>query len=190
MKEVWKDIAGFEGLYQVSNFGRVKSFPRNGTQVKTPHILCPSTTTSYALYRLSKNDKSYYKKGHRLVAQAFLPNPEGKPHINHIDGNRLNNRVDNLEWCTPSENIIHCYWTLKTGTGFVNKEVYQCDSNGKIIRRWSAIKIAARALGIFGGDIGRCCAGRRHTAGGFKWKYVNEEESHVTRRRCQQLSER
>lgn len=176
MQEVWKDIAGFEGLYQVSNLGRVKSLPRNGTH-KHPHILHPTTSSKYALYRLSKKDKPYYRKGHRLVAEAFIPNPENKREVNHIDGNKLNNCIDNLEWVTTSENQSHNYWVLGNCRRFENKEVYQCDTYGKIIKRWPAANLAGKALGIFSGDIGRCCRGKRHTAGGFKWKFVNKEES-------------
>lgn len=103
--EIWKDIIGYEGLYQISNFGRVKSFPRRGTTTK---ILKPRINRQgYLLVDLCKNAKSKRFPLHRLVAQAFISNPENKPEPNHEDGNKFNNHVSNLKWVTKSENIQH-----------------------------------------------------------------------------------
>ena len=103
--EAWKDIPGFEGLYQISNYGRIKSFKVN----KTGRIMKLTNANgdyfSVVLQGIGKKRRS--TRIHRLVAEAFLPNPDGLPQINHIDGNKQNNRLDNLEWCSASENVKH-----------------------------------------------------------------------------------
>ena len=113
MQEIWKDIKDFEGLYQVSNLGRVKSLPRfinnNSKNNKIgfyskERILKPSKK-KYAIVVLSKNGKTYSFYIHILVAKAFLPNPDNLPEVDHLDGNKLNNHVDNLEWVTSKENV-------------------------------------------------------------------------------------
>lgn len=116
MKEIWKNINGYEGFYCVSNMGRVKSVKRlirrnDGTIQKTrSHILrLHQTGNGYYQVQLSKNNKSKYLLVHRLVAEAFLSNPENKKQVNHKDGNKKNNNVDNLEWMTCSENALHAF---------------------------------------------------------------------------------
>ena len=105
MKEEWKDIVGYEGLYQVSNLGRIKNIKKN--TIKSQR----NTFKGYLQVGLSnKKDKTY--RVHRLVAQAFIPNPENKPEVNHIDGDKKNDNVENLEWVTGKENIDHA---IKTG---------------------------------------------------------------------------
>lgn len=115
MAEEWRDIAGYEGLYQISNLGNVKSLIRwKGTHyLPTEKSLQKTkTTTGYWKVELTKDKVKKSLRVHRLVAIAFIPNNEGKPHVNHRDGNPLNNNVDNLEWCTQKENVAHA---LKTG---------------------------------------------------------------------------
>lgn len=101
--EEWRDIGGYEGLYQISNYGRVKSFARGTVIVRIPAI----SGDGYLYISTSKNGVHKNLKIHRLVAQAFVPNPEALPCVNHIDGNKLNNLPANLEWCTVAENNRH-----------------------------------------------------------------------------------
>lgn len=117
MNEIWKDIKGYEGIYQVSNLGRVKALERvwysgrNGCtkRTKPEHIMKYrlAKNTGYCLLKLVKNGVEKHVLVHRLVAETFIPNPNNLPEVNHIDGNKENNCVDNLEWCTEKENISH-----------------------------------------------------------------------------------
>lgn len=110
MKEIWKDIPNYEGLYQISSFGNVKSFPRKGTQTRKERILkFKKDKKGYFFVHLSKNNIQKSIKIHRKVAILFIPNPLNKPQINHIDGNKQNNKLENLEWCTNGENQLHAY---------------------------------------------------------------------------------
>ena len=106
-KEIWKDVVGYEGLYKVSNFGRVKSLPRNGT-VKYEKLLRQKVSKKgYCTVALSKHGKIKYKMVHRLVAEAFLDNPKDLPQVNHKNENKLKNYVDNLEWCDAHYNMTY-----------------------------------------------------------------------------------
>lgn len=112
--EIWKDIAGYEGLYQVSNLGRVKSLERDTKRARPQHIqerILKQRNGEYLMVYLADAGKYEARLVHRLVAQAFISNPDNKPIVNHIDGNKYNNRADNLEWCTHKENVIHAFVT-------------------------------------------------------------------------------
>ena len=129
--EKWEDLKvlkhgkvyDYKKLYKVSNYGRIKSLGiyhgKTNNFFDKPHILkTRKNKDGYILYSLSKYGKQEYFTGHRIVAESFIPNFDGKPQVNHIDGNKLNNRVDNLEWCTASENIKHAFDTgLKFSKG-------------------------------------------------------------------------
>ena len=187
--ERWKDIKDFEGFYKISDYGRVKSLKRiinhNGSYSK--HIRIKElirkiriNKQGYWYLNLAKNGVYKTKKIHRLVAEHFIDNPHNYPFINHIDGNKLNNNINNLEWCTPSYNTNHAYklglskaWN-KGLYGSVNKttrSVNQYDLNGNYIRTWDCIKNVERILKIESCNITRTCQGKRQSAGGYLWKY-------------------
>ena len=113
MVEIWKDVAGFENMYAVSNFGRVKSKSRKvwnhtGYWVRPEKILKPQISDrGYLKVRIGMNETKCTRRVHRLVAEAFIPKPNDTYEVNHIDGNKLNNRVDNLEWVSKSDNLKH-----------------------------------------------------------------------------------
>lgn len=110
MKEEWKDISGYEGKYMISNLGRVKSLPnrdRNSIMILSPY----ENGIEYKMVDLIKDGHQKHARVHRLVAKAFIDNPEDKPYINHKDGNRRNNIISNLEWCTQKENVRHAHVT-------------------------------------------------------------------------------
>lgn len=194
-KEVWKDIEGFEGLYQVSNLGRVKSLekkvrPNRGSYVHKERIMTSNCTTHrYRRIILKHNGKKTCRYIHRLVAQAFIPNPENKPQINHKNGDRYFNHVSNLEWCNQNENMIHSYAIgLRTspmkgvngGNHPASTSVIQiCPETNKIINKFDSLIEAANSLGVNNPrstscSISSACSGKYHTAAGFKWKYADE----------------
>ena len=109
-EETWKSLPDYDGIYEISSHGRIKALPRKHGK-KNKSILKPVLVARYHKYNLAKEGKSVLTSVHRIVAKAFIPNPENKPQINHKDGNRLNNVIENLEWCTASENIIHAFAT-------------------------------------------------------------------------------
>lgn len=187
ISEVWEDVKGFEGLYQVSNFGNVKSLPKllsrlGKSQFMTKvKILKPGyDKDGYLHVGLFKDKKAHRNKVHRLVAMAFIDNPENKPEVNHIDGNKQNNNVWNLEWCTKSENGIHAYRVLKRKSTFcgktgilhrLSKPVLQFDLNGNFIAEYESRGDASRKTNIQSSNIGMCCRGEYKTAGGYKWSF-------------------
>lgn len=168
MQEIWKDIKGYEGLYQVSDLGRVK-------RVETGRILKGyKITGDYLGVKLCKNNIKSSQKIHRLVAEAFIPNSENKPQVNHIDEDKTNNVVSNLEWMTATENNNH---------GTRNKRAAKTISKSKSIpiiatniktgefQEFNSTKECARQLGLHTSNITAVLKGRLKRSGGYTFKY-------------------
>ena len=182
MEEIWKDIPDYEGIYQASNFGRVKRLARtlyknNGWSEHAKFSLderikdIQTQKQGYSQVVLYKNGIGRTFRLNTLIARMFISAVEGKPYVNHIDGNNKNNRVDNLEWCTASENAKHAY---KIGLAkHQTRKVAQIDENGTIICTFDSIKEASKTLKISKGNICSVCKGtRKCKAGGYYWRYV------------------
>ncbi|MDP4117688.1 MAG: NUMOD4 domain-containing protein [Bacillota bacterium] len=197
MQETWKDVKGFGGRYQVSNYGRLRSLEmevlcRNGKR----RIVNGSTLkerinhkSGYVQYLLCMDGCKIYKYAHRLVAETFLANPENKPTINHKDENKRNNRIENLEWATYSENntyndgikrrLIHT--DIKKRTEKIDykakaekqkKPIIQFDLCGNKIKKWDGAIDAARILKIDKGALRQCLYGKTKTSGGYIWRFA------------------
>lgn len=167
MKEIWEDISGYEGVYQVSNFGRVKN--------KNNLIMSLTKNKSGPNYRymvwLSRYNKKKAFLVHRLVAEAFIPNPDNKPTVNHIDGNPLNNHLNNLEWATKSENHLHRVYVLKEHSLIPCRKV-KCVETGIA---YQSLCDAARATGTQQSSISQAIRGYRgmSKANGYHWEYID-----------------
>jgi hypothetical protein len=178
MQEIWKDIKGYEGLYQVSNLGRVKSllFHNNVVTKKREKILAQRISNSgYLMVGLNKNSKGKKLYVHRLVAEAFVENPLCKKEVNHKDGNKLNNNANNLEFCTPSENIKHSYEKklhipLRNENNRQSRPVIQYDLNMNLLEVFPSIAEAKRKTNI--SCIRPCCGEKINTCGGYIWEYA------------------
>ena len=209
--EVWKDVKNYEGYYIVSSMGKVKSLDRivlgkNGASYFRSGKLKSSVTNKWGYLQvlLSKNNKQKLCLIHRLVAEVFIPNPENKPHIDHINTDKKDNRVENLRWATRSENMNnpltkekcremnkgkhHAEETKKkiseAGKGRILSEESKKKigkGNGKPVYCIELDKIfestceASRELGISQSSISLVCRGKRKTAGGYHWEYVDSE---------------
>lgn len=169
-REIWKDIEGYEGSYQVSNLGRVKTLGRRRVRES---IMKTEIYKGYDRISLSKNNKSKHYFVHRLVAAAFISNPNNLPCVNHKDENPSNNNANNLEWCTQHYNL--CYGNRRQKV--IEKErkaVNQYDKNGNLIMVHYSIQQAARNICKNAGPICRCCKGKQAYAYDYKWSYSNE----------------
>ena len=189
MKEVWKDIKGYEGKYQISNQGRVKSliFSNRQATFKKERILKQRDNTNYYQVSLSKNNVVKQYLIHRLVAEAFIENPDNLPCVNHKDGNKKNNNINNLEWCNYSYNTKHSYniglqrvpkgenhWSYGKPSK-KRKKIKQYDLKENLIKIWSYANEIEKELGINANNIRNCCRGNRPAAGGYIWRYVNDK---------------
>ena len=170
-KEIWKNIEDYPD-YMISNLGRVKSLERiiircdNKIQTIKEKILKPSKDYKGYYNIILSNTKRKGFKIHRLVAIAFLPNPNNLPQVNHRNEDKTDNRVENLEWCTNTYNINYGTRTEKT-----QKPVLQFTLDGEFIRKWDSAKDVERELGFNSSDLSKCCKGKKKSVGGFKWRY-------------------
>lgn len=178
MKEEWKDIKDYEGLYQVSNLGNIKSnsyIDASGHKRNSKNINPNIDRNGYYRVGLTKNNKRKYFQIHRLVSQAFIDNPDNKPQVNHKDSDKSNNCVTNLEWVTSSENNIHAYKFGKNYPRFGKENgksntIIQYDLNGNFIKEWESLNMCANELCLQESCISMCCSGKRKTTGGFIFK--------------------
>ena len=182
MNEIWKDIPHYKGLYQISNFGKIKG--RYGHTTKAFYY----TNSGYLMFNLTKNKRIEKKYIHKLVAEAFIPdrtNFKSTPYedrtqidldkleVNHKDENKQNNCVDNLEWCTHKYNCN--YGTrAKKASEKISKKVAQYNLDNVLIKIYKSGLEAKKKTKINNTSISRCCYNKQYTAGGFRWRFINE----------------
>ena len=169
-KQIWKDIPGYEGKYQVSNLGNVKSlnYKRSGKEkLLTPY----QKPNGYMTISLWNNNRGHTEYIHRLVANAFIDNPDNLPEVNHKDENKQNNSVENLEWCGSKYNMNYGEGAHKKSAENHKKPVYQYDLQGNFIKEWSSATDIHRVLGYSNSNIARCCRGVSKTSHGYIWRY-------------------
>lgn len=176
-KEIWKDIPDYEGLYQVSSFGRVRSLDRtvltkNGKNLKMKGKILSAHPDAhgYPKVTLSKNNIQTTRKVHRLVAELFIPNPTGLPEVNHIDECKTNNHYLNLEWCDDYYN--NRYGTRDKRAALAKgKQILQFTLSGEFVNEFNSIREAERATGINNANIGKALHGQFSQSGGYIWKW-------------------
>lgn len=171
MEERWKDIKEYEGLYQVSDWGNVRSLNYNKTG-KTKLLNPAKNTHGYLFVYLYKGGKRKHNLVHRLVAEAFIPNPLNLPYVNHKSECPMLNFACVLEYCTRRENLNYGTRNQRIGDS-LSIAIDQFDKNGNFIRRWKSLTEVKRQLGISQGNICDCLKGRHKSAGGYQWKYAS-----------------
>ena len=163
----WKPVVGFEEHYLVSDSGQVWSLRRHRSL--KPKI----DRYGYEAVGLSVNGKLYHRTIHRLVAEAFIPNPNNLPTVNHINENKTDNRVSNLEWTSIADNVNHGTRNERMANTKSRHPVERIDKDGTIVT-YKGVKDAWRKTGITRSSISLCCKNIRHTAGGYRWRYADE----------------
>lgn len=182
-EEIWKDVVGFEGRYQVSNLGNVRSL--NWENTHTVKLLSKNIMKKSGYVYVNFHVRPASTKHclvHRLVAEAFIPNPNNLPQVNHINEIKLDNRVENLEWCTEKYNINYGEGHKKATKGIINTvgRCVQCIDTGETFR---TVISAAKAYGTRQGQISNVCIGKRkvYRAGGVRWKFITLEEYYASK---------
>lgn len=168
MEEIWKDVVGYEGLYKVSNTGRILA--------RSCERRFQKNNSGYETVMLYKDGKYRRRTVHRIVAEAFIPNPLCYSQINHIDENKENNCVSNLEWCTPSENNLKYHKNhpnQKRIGKSKGRRVQQISLNGELIREWDNARQVFTETGMSDWSVSQCCRGIWKTAYGYKWQYAS-----------------
>lgn len=185
MEETWKDIPGYEGMYQVSNQGNVRSL-NWGNRGYVRNLYLKKHNRGYRHVELAKDGKRKAFTVHRLVATAFIPNPNNYPTINHLDEDKTNNCVENLEWCTASHNVQYSIDrhpnAYKHGGGkysprawkYGGRKIVQLTLDGSFVREWADIIAIKKTRFSNAWSITQCCHGNRKTAYGFKWRFADE----------------
>lgn len=188
MEEIWKDIKNYEGHYQVSNYGRIKSIDKfvNSGLKNTKKVLRKGKIlkqhkrrNAYLGVGLCNGKSQKSKLVHKLVAETFIENPNNYNCVNHKDENKQNNCVNNLEWCSILYNNTYGNRLKKISKSLINnpkisKKVNQYDLNGRFIKQWESTMEVQRKTGINNSNISACCLNKKHykTAGGYVWKYA------------------
>lgn len=190
MEEIWRDIKGYEGLYQVSNFGRVKSLKRTikGRKYQSKHLSIQKGKDGYERIMLYNSSGHKGMTVHRLVALSFIPNPNNKKCVNHKDGVKTNNKENNLEWVTHSENMKHAFTkglNAVSHENHINNIESSIETNRKPVSRtggnknkvkYYSIAEASRKNKVNQSDITQVCKRKKKSAGGYYWSYINKEE--------------
>ena len=182
--EIWKPISGYEGFYEVSNLGRIRSLERivecsdgRKRKIKDRTLKGSSYSGGYSGVTLHKDGCAKFVNIHRIVAEAFVPNPLEKEEVNHKDENPSNNHASNLEWVTHKENLNFGTRTERARKAIVEAQgraVRQLSIDGELVAEYESLSAAGNATGTHVANITKCAKGVYKTAGGYIWKYKNE----------------
>lgn len=182
-QEIWAPVAleNFKCSYEVSTTGKVRSIERyryfkDNQRVKLKSVLLKAAMSEKGYHQVILRNSPHNRtiKIHQLVALTFVPNPDSKPFVNHKDGNKLNNCVENLEWVTHSENMLHCYWvTKRMKQSNPARPINQFDAGGNVVKTWPSMQHIRRELGYTLSPIRHCLLGAQKTSRGYAWKYAD-----------------
>ena len=171
---MFKDVKGYESIYKINEDGVIKSTPRNGNGYKEKIIKHSLDSYGYEIVHLRNGNKNSTKKVHRLLAEAFIPNPDNKPTVDHIDGNKTNNRLSNLRWATQSEQQLNAIRNGNRQDCSNRVKVAQLDKDGNMLNVYDSLKEVERQTGIKWQGVSHCINGTRKSAGGYTWIKFND----------------